>query len=67
MMYHSCLHASLQPVVNNPVPDEQHCKNDESDRWVFNEDTELIESKVAQDAEQCNVFDLFDEFMLSSN
>lgn len=51
MMYHSCLHASLQPVVNNPVPDEQHCKNDESDTWLFNEDTELIESKIAQDAE----------------
>ena len=63
----SCLDPSSRPVVNNPVPDEQHCENDEFDTVLFNEDTELIESEDAEDAEEHNVFDFFDEFVLSSD
>ena len=39
----------------------------ESDAVLFNEDTELTESEVAEDAKECNMFDFFDEFVLSSN
>ena len=38
----SCLNPSSQPVINNPVPDEQHCENHGSDTALFNEDTELV-------------------------
>ena len=54
----SCLDPSSKLVVNNPVPDEQH---HESDAVLFNEDTELTESEVAEDAKECNIFDFFDE------
>ena len=59
--HHSC------QVVNDPVPHEQHCKNDESDTVLFDDQTQLIESEVAEDAEKRDVFDFFAEFVLSSN
>ena len=62
-----CLDTSSQPVVNDPVPHEQHCKNDESDTVLFDDHTQLIESEVAEDAEKRDVFDFFAEFVLSSN
>ena len=44
----SCLSRPSKPVVNNPFSDEQHCKNNESYVVLFNEDTALIESEVAE-------------------
>lgn len=56
-----------QPIVNNPVPDEQHCENDESDTVKFNEDTELLELEVAEDVKEHYVFESFYKSLLSSN
>lgn len=36
------------------------------DTVVFNEDTETVESEIAEDTEECNMFVFFDEFALSS-
>lgn len=58
---------SSKLVVNNPLPDEQHCENDESDTVIFNENFQLIETEVAEDAKERNGFDIFNECGLSSN
>ena len=53
LMYHLlAVWIHHQPVVNDPVHDEQHCKNDKSDAVLLDDYTQLIESEVAEDAEE---------------